>query len=230
MPKAVTMTWVHILAHILLPSAIAITAAFGAWRCWRLLQYAQDPRLTKLMWFYGLFAASLVFMAIWTGQLSAEVAGSSAGMHHEETSGSFGDLHSSFSSRQEVNIFLLAHHILMLVSLGVDVQAFSHKREESTAVHSFILVPLGALAPFIIVGLAFQAAMTLYLAVRAILNHMERRTPGALQVALGFLLFSIGHLGFFIFHQPGAARSPLGDIFALVGIVLLVQLLPRPST
>lgn len=214
------MSWELVLAHILLPSSVAAAAGFGAWRCWRLLRLARDPRLVKLMWFYGLFAASLVSYSIWMGQGHAGVDFS--GLH----SGNFSEVHGAFAEAERINIFLLAHHALMLASLGVAVQAFSHKRTEGTAVAA---VGLAILGPFIPVVLALEAAMTLYLAVQAILNHMERRSPGALQVAAGFLLFFIGHLTFFLFHQPGAARTPLGDIFALVGIVLLVRLLPRAS-
>lgn len=77
--------------------------------------------------------------------------------------------------------------------------------------------------------MALEAALALYLAAQAALNHRERRSPGALQVAVGFLMFFLGHLSFFLYHHPGAARTPLGDVLALVGVVLLVQLLPGPS-
>lgn len=43
------MAWELVLAHVLLPSAVAAAAGFGAWRCWRLLRYGRDPRLLKLM-------------------------------------------------------------------------------------------------------------------------------------------------------------------------------------
>jgi len=221
------MSWEHVVAHVLLPSAVAAAAGFGAWRCWGLLRYGRDPRLVKLMWFYGLFAASLVSVAIWTGQLDWAADSVAGGMHASNSSGAHGDLHGSFAGAERINFFLLAHHVLMLASLGVAVQAFGHRRAEGATVAA---VGLAFFAPFIPVVLAIEAAMTLYLAVQAILNHMERRSPGALQVAAGFFLFFLGHLGFFVFHQAGGARVPLGDVFALVGIVLLVQLLPRRST
>jgi uncharacterized membrane protein len=221
------MSWEQVVAHVLLPGAVAAAAGFGAWRCWRLLRYGKDPRLVKLMWFYGLFAASLVAVAIWSGQLHWAADGNLSGMHSGDSAEAHGDMHGAFGGAERINIFLLAHHALMLVSLGVAVQAFGHRRIEGAAV---AVVGLAFFGPFIPVVLAIEAAMTLYLAVQAILNHMDRRTPGALQVAAGFFLFFIGHLGFFLFHQPGGTRTPLGDVFALVGIVLLVQLLPRPST
>lgn len=215
------MSWQPVLAHVLLPSAVAAAAAFGGWRSWRLLRYARDPRLVKLAWFYGLFAASLVAYAVWIAQ--AHAGASFGGLH----SGNLSEVHEGFAAGAErIDVFLLAHHALMIASLGVAVQAFSHKRTQPAVVAA---VGLAFLGPYVTVALALEAAMTLYLAVQAVLNHMERRSPGALQVAAGFLLFFVGHLTFFLFHHPGATRNPLGDVFALVGIVLLVRLLPRPS-
>lgn len=216
------MTWEHVLPHVLLPASVAIVAGFGAWRCWRLLRYGRDPRLQKLVWFYALFAASLISVAIWTGEVSSAVEDATGGLHGNVT-----DIHGAFAGQAErVDVFLLAHHAFMLAGLAVAVQAFSHKRAAPVVLAA---IGLEALGPFIPVMLAAEAAMTLYLAVHAVLNHMERRTPGALQVAAGFLLFFAGHLSFFVLHHPGAARTPLGDIFALVGIALLVALVPRPS-
>lgn len=213
------MAWDHALAHVVLPVAVALTATYGAWRCTSLLRYGSDPRLLKLAWFYGLFAASLIPWAIWIGQASA--SGDLAGLHSANAT-----VRHDAGGAERVDGFLLAHHALMLASLGVAVQAFGNKSRPGAAV---ALASLAFLAPFIPVVLALEAALTLYLAVRAILNHLERRSPGALQVAAGFLLFFLGHLSFFLFHDPGSGRTPLGDMFALVGIVLLTQLLPRPT-
>lgn len=215
------MAWEHFAVHGLLPASIAVTAGVGMWRCARLLRYGRDPRLTKLMWFYGLFAASLVAITIWTGQLSA----SFGSMGHHDGNVMTHEGHMQFFGEERINAFLIAHHVLMLASLGVAVQAFGHKRTGTVAAAAGLAV----LSPFIPVVLAAEAALTLFLAVTAFLNHRERRTPGALQVAAGFLLFFVGHLSYFLLHHPGATRNPLGDILALVGIVLLVRLLPRPT-
>lgn len=201
-----------VLAHIVLMGSIATVAAFGAWRCRRLLRYARDPRLQKLMWFYGLFAASLVPMAIWAGQSGEGIDDAFSALH---------------SGAEVVNILLLGHHALLLASLGIAVLAFSQKPIRSAAVAA---AGLAFFEPFILVLLALEAILTLYLAVRAVQNYMERRSLRALQVAAGFLLFFMGHLSFFLFHLPGGAGILLGNMFALVGIVLLVQLLPRPTT
>lgn len=211
-----------VLAHALLPSAVSAAAAFGAWRCWRLLRYARDPRLLKLMWFYGLFAASLVPMVIWTAQLPAAVG--DALPSGSLTQGS-PNLHGEFAAAEGADWLLLVHHVLMLASLGVAVQAFGHKRAGAAVPAA----ALAALAPFLWVALAAEAGLTLYLAVLAILNRAKRRSPGALQVAMGFFLFFLGHLSFFLLYHPAGVRTPLGDVLSLVGIVLLVQLLPRPS-
>jgi hypothetical protein len=220
------MSWDLVLAHTFLPGAVAAAAGLGAWRCWRLLRYAPDPRLWKLLGFYALFAASLVAYALWIGQVAAEV-GASLGATQANVTAPLGDLHGAFAGAHRLDPLLLAHHALMLASLAVAVQAFRHPRAAGAAVAG--VAGLASLEPFIPVLLALEAAMTLYLAVQAVLNHMERRTAGALQVAAGFLLFFLGHLTFFLLYHPGGPRTLLGDVLALVGIALLVQLLPRPS-
>lgn len=218
------MSWLHVIGHVALPFAIAVAAAFGAWRNWRLLRIASDPRLTKLLWFYSLFALSMISIVIWTGQLTAEAT---AGLSHDaDVTGGHQEGHSEFVDGQRFDAYLAAHHAFMLASLAVAVQAFSHRRRAGTVAAAAGLAVLAPLIPFV---LALEAALTLYLAVEAILNHRERRSPGALQVAAGFFLFFIGHLSFFLFYHPGAARTPIGDVFALVGIVVLVRLLPRPT-
>ena len=210
-----------VLMHVLLPSAVAVAAAVGAWRCSRLLGYGRDPRLLKLMWFYGLFSASLVPVVIWTAQLAADVGGTLPA-----SSLTLRDVHERFAASERVDLFLLAHHALMLTSLAVAVQAFGYKRKQAVAAAA---AALAFLSPFVLLALAAEAAMTLFLAVQAIRNHLDRRSPGALQIAAGFSLFFLGHLSFFLFYHPVAARNPLGDAAALIGVVLLVRLLPRAS-
>lgn len=221
------MSWEHVVRHVPLPAVVALAAAVGAWRSWRLLRYGYDPRLVKLAWFFALFAASLVAMTIWTGQLALS-ASDAVDAAASGAVGPLGERHQEIAAGESANAFLLAHHALMLASLGVAVKAFSHRRAPSAAIAG-AAVGFALFAGLIPVFLAAEAALTLYLAVQAVLNHMERRTPGALQVAAGFSLFFFGQLTYFVFHSPGSVRTPLGDVLALVGIVLLVQLLPRPS-
>lgn len=205
-----------VIAHILLPSAVAAAAGLGAWRCSQLLRYGRDSRLLKLAWFYGLFAASLASMAMWMGQVAATVGDTP-----------IAGFHVAFAGAERVDLFLLSHHVLMLASLGVAVRAFSTTHTQGLSMAAAGLAVLGPFIPFI---LAVEAALTLYLAIQSFLNHRARRSPGALRVATGFLLFFLGHLSFFVFYHPGVARTPLGDVLALIGVILLVRLLPRPTT
>jgi hypothetical protein len=216
------MVWELVAAHVALPSAVAAAAGFGAWRCRQLLRLAFDARLQKLMWFYGLFAASLIPMAIWTGQLAATVSGTLPSASLFEASGAW---HDAFAGAERVDALLAAHHALMLASLAVAVLAFRQRSAGSVVA----AVGIALLGPLVLGALAAEAAMTLYLAVHAVRNHARRRSPGALQVAAGFLLFFLGHLSFLVFYHPVAVRTPLGDVLAFVGVVLLVRLLPRPT-
>lgn len=217
------MTWPFVLAHALLPLLVAAVAAFGAWRCWRLLRYGRDERLIRLLWFYALFAASLVPMAIRTGLLAASVGADLplGGLHEARAV-----LHGQFAAAQDVDVWLVLHHALMLASLGVGIVAFQHGRAAPVVAAA---AGLAVLAPFLWVALALEAALTLYLAALAVLNHRRRRSPGALRVAAGFALFFLGHLSFFVLYHPAGVRTPIGDVLSLVGLVILVRLLPRPA-
>ena len=214
------MQWGLVLAHILLPCAVAFTAGLGAWRCWELLRYGDDVRLRKLLWFYGLFAVSLVPMIVWTARLAAAVGGSlESGFPHNA-----GGLHGQFAEAGADSLLLVVHHALMIASLAVAVQAFTPSRPPLVAVAA-----LAFIEHTVWVALAIEALLTLYLAAQALRNHRSRRSPGALHVAIGFGLFFLGHLSILILHQPGGARTPLGDLITLVGLVVLVRLLPRPT-
>ncbi len=155
------MQWAFVVLHVLLPSAVAITAGVGAWRCRRLLRYGYDPRLQKLMWFYGLFAASLLPMVVWTWQLAAAVGDTlDAGSFSHGT----GSLHGEFAQAQGLSFLLVAHHILMLASLAVAARAFSSKRTSSVMAAAF---GLAFLEHAIWIALAVEAVVMLYLAVQA---------------------------------------------------------------
>lgn len=203
--------------------AAGVAAGYGAWRCMRLQRFGRDARLTALMWFFGLFALSVFSHAVWEVQIGQALPGGPGGLEGNIT---FGERDGFLrpSGMEGVSIWLVLHHALMAASLAVGVVAFSRHRPQNT--QAAALTPLAFFSDLIPLLLALQAALTLYLAARAWLNHMERKTPGALQVALGFLLFFIGHLTFFLAHRPGRGREGIGDILTLVGIILLVQVLP----
>jgi hypothetical protein len=218
------------LTPLALQLAVAVAAGIGAWKCLQLQRYATDPRLTKLAWFFGLFALSMLFAVIWSIQADAAIDAIQQGN---------GRGRDRPHGEERVTSFLVLQHFAMLGSLIVAVQAFGRPKRPTAEIPPGVAVflplillpllaqiPLGGFGRAIPLLLAAEATLTLYLAVRALLNHMERRTPGAMQVAAGFALFFFGHLVVYLSHVPGATRTAIGDILALVGMVLLVQLLP----
>ena len=228
------------VAGALVQLGAAGASLYGVVRCVRLQRFAGDRRLTVLAWFFALFAAAMVLQAAW--QISAGAGPATFGP------GDGG--HAAFNAtrppfergllrpegEERVNILFVGAHSLMLASLVIGVWAFGHRSKPGAGdlpiTPTLAIVPVLALLPFEAIGsivplmLALEAGLTLYLAARAFINHIERRSAGAVQVALGFLLFFIGHFLFYLAHQPGMGHSGIGDILGLVGIVLLVQVLP----
>lgn len=228
------------LTAAVLQAAAGALAIYGAWRCIELQRLASDPRLKALAWFFGLFAASVLSHAAWELQIGAAMDELHRGGLNRTTGGNItfepipgrGSWFWRPAGAEGLTPLLVGHHLLMLASLAVGVVAFARRPvepDESSHVWLPVLPAIGLVwvGQFIPLLLALQAALTLYLAVKALLNHMERKTPGALQVALGFGLFFLGHLMFFLAHRPGQGRHGIGDILSLVGILLLVQMLPR---
>ncbi len=217
---------------VVIELAVAAIAGYGAARCNQLQRYGTDPRLRALSWFFGLFATSMVFAALWSLQLIAYASGD--GPRFDRPQG-----------RERVTAMLVLQHLVMLASLIVAVRAFGRPRLPRTnesqpptvwlwplALAPLVVWPLAqlrsAIGTAVPLVLAAETGLTLYIAIRATLNHLERRTRGALQVAAGFGLFFLGQFLVFVLRVPGAARGMLGDILLLIGIVLLVQILPRP--
>jgi hypothetical protein len=220
------------VAGALVQLAAAGASVYGAVRCVRLQRFAPDRRLTALAWFFALFAAAMVLQSAWQLGAASGTPAPFGGAGHFAGNGTRPPFDRGFlrpEGDERVNILLAGAHALMLCGLVVAVWAFGHRRPPAEAA---TLAPALAFAPFALVGtlvplmLALEAGLTLYLACRAFVNHVERRSAGAVQVALGFLLFFVGHFLFYLSHQPGMGRSGLGDILGLVGIVLLVQALP----
>jgi hypothetical protein len=222
------------VAGSLVQLAAAGASVYGAVRCVRLQRFAPDRRLTALAWFFALFAAAMVLQATWqVGAASGTpppFGGAGSDGRYNGTRPAFDHGFLRPEGDERVNILFAGAHAFMLASLVVGVWAFGHRRPPGEAAGT--VAPALAFAPFTLVGslvplmLALEAGLTLYLAARAFINHVERRSAGAVQVALGFLLFFVGHFLFYLSHQPGMGRSGLGDILGLVGIVLLVQALP----
>ncbi len=222
------------IAAVGLQLATAAVAAYGAWRCIRLMRFGSDSRLKALAWFFGLFAASIALHAVWEYQIgnllevNRPVPGTPRPGGNETNQSSFDRPFVGFfrpEGIERVTPWLFGHHVLMLASLSVAVTAYARRRpEHATAVVAFS--PLLLLGDLTVLLLGMEAALTLYLATRAMINHVERRSPGALKVAIGFALFFLGHLMFFLAHRPGEGRQGIGDVLALVGIILLVEVLP----
>ncbi len=229
------------LAASVLQMAAALAAAYGTWVCIRLQRYGRDRRLVALAWFFGLFAASVALHAAWEWQIGSlpPPAGAGAGpggFQPQQVQPGPGGPRPLFrpAGDENVTLWLVGHHLLMLASLGVGVVAFG-RRHASGTTPAVLAVPallaaigLAWVSDLVPLMLGIEAGLTLYLAIQALLNHLERRSPGALQVAAGFALFFLGHLLFFLRHQAGQGRTGIGDILAVVGIVLLVQVLPTP--
>lgn len=220
-------------------------AAYGAYRCIRLQRFGSDRRLKALGWFFGLFAVAVGLLAIW--QMSYGYPrpfpdgagfGGRFGPPGNETSNQSmpdgprlvrGGQFFRPEGDERVNIILAGHHLFMLASLAVAVVAFGRKRPVETtgaAGGAAAVVSFGFFGDLIPAMLALEAGLTLYLAAKSFVHHVERKTPGAVQAALGFGFFFLGHLLFYLSHTPGFARAGLGDVLSLVGITLLVQLLP----
>lgn len=205
------------LAALVLQVLTAVAAAWGVNRALRLQRYATDPRLNRLALFFGLFALAVAFHAVWTWQIDALMEAAREGRQVRGVRA---------AGIERATWALLLHHATMLLALGVAVVAFARKPSRNAAPAALGVVGLALVSDLVPVALALEAALTLYLAITATLNHLERRSPGALQVAAGFFLFFVGHAVFFVAHRPGETRAVTGDVLTLVGIVLLVQVLP----
>jgi hypothetical protein len=212
------------LSAIGLQGAAALAAGYGAWLCVRLQRYGSDRRLRALALFFGLFAASVLLHAVWEWQISELLQ---RPFFIAVPPGGGPPRVFQPQGAENVDAWLAGHHLLMLASLGVGVFAFGRRRAPRAAGPAVAAaVGLAWFSDFVPLMLALEAALTLYLAVRALLNHLERRSPGALQVFAGFALFFLGHLLFYTSHEVGRGRQGIGDILTLVGIVILVQVLP----
>lgn len=246
------------LALLAVEAITAGLAAYGTIRCIRLQRFAADRRLSALAWFFGLFALAVLLNAVWQldGGVTAGWPGAGHGFPTSTGGVPTGPANTTYlpprphrdvfspEGAERVNLWLTGHHALMLSAFVVGVWAFGHRRRATPPASppiapALLTSPMMALpaimAAFAAVGdlvpamLALEAGLALYLAARAFLNHIEVRSPGAVQVALGFALFFVGHLLFYVSHQPGYGHNPLGDILDLVGVALLVQALPGKS-
>ncbi|HUR24931.1 MAG TPA: hypothetical protein VM327_02825 [Candidatus Thermoplasmatota archaeon] len=233
----------QMLGTAIVQIASVVVAGYGAYRCIRLQRYGTDRRLMALAFFFGLFAIGVGLLAIWQLNYGDPRPGEGTGFRvdfgpppgnesfNQTMPERFRAIRGGEFFRPEgderVNILLVGHHAFMLASLIVAVVAFGRRRPVETGAAAAFL-SFGFVGDLIPTMLALEAGLTLYLAARGFIHHVERKSPGAVQAALGFGLFFLGHLLFYLAHTPGYARAGLGDVLGLVGITLLVQLLPGP--
>jgi hypothetical protein len=189
---------------LLLQVAVVVVALVGVMRLAALRALADDVRLRRLSWFFGLFAAAVAAQLLLTALLLG---------HGRAPAGPF---------LRQLNGLTLLYHGLMLAALVVAVRAFALPWRPPTPAAAAVLL----VGRFGLLGLA-EAGLTLYLAVASLVNQRHRRTRGSLRVAAGFLLFFLGQLAFWVFQKTGAIRPYWAEALALGGILLLVASVPR---
>lgn len=200
--------------------ATAAVAGFGAWRAASLHGIYPDRRLTRLSLFFGLFAAAVAVHAVGGAQIWLSGAEGPLGPPPGAPPPPPGaprmlDLANPLSWHVPL------HHALLLAALVVGVVAFTGTRAGATTA---LILPA-----FLVPGATLlEALLSLYVAARGAWNHYAvRRTRGSLRVAVGFGLFFLGHLAFYLLREPGAPRPLVGEFLALAGVLVLATALPR---
>lgn len=201
-----------VVLAFLLQAGIVVAALAGLVRVAGLRAFADDLRLRRLGWFFGLFAGAVgvevVVTAFLLGAAQAHVAGAVA-------------------AARPLTLLVLLHHGLMVAALIVALRTFAVPwRQAAPAAVAPALLFLKHDAHFVALGFA-EALLTLYLAVAGAVNHHRRRTRGALRVAAAFALISLGHLVYFLVLHHLGVRPFWGEALTLAGILLLVQSVPK---
>lgn len=228
------------LLPILLQAAAATVAVVGLWRATTLHRLLPDPRLRRLQWFFGLLAGALAVHALGGLRLLRRFEETRAPTRggRRPPPGFEGPDFAVFDGWAWA---ILLHHLLLLAAFAVAIRAFGTPRRDAPEGQAAPAGPLALALPLLalpllavplrstvaILGLA-EAVLALYLALRSLLNHAERRTRGALQAAVGFLLFFVSHTLFWLLHVPRGPRPLWGELLELVGVLLLVGVLPAP--
>jgi len=193
---------------LLLELAIVVVAIVGVNRITGLRALADDPRLRRLSWFFGLFAAAVAVQVL----VSVAVVGKHATLG---------------SPLLRVARLTLLEHGLMLAAFVVALRAFAIPwKPTPAAVSAAAVVGLAQLKLAWLMGLV-ESGLALYLAIAALVNSRHRRTKGSLRVAAGFALFFLGHVSFWAFQKAGAVRPFWAEALTLGSILLLVASVPR---
>lgn len=210
---------------VLLPFGVAGVAGWGALQVHGLREWVQDPRLTRLVAFLGLFAAAWAVHGIGVGLFE----GSADVFLERETF----DVHDG--------LFLL-HHGLLLAAMAV--AAFVYRPPPRAPVDDGAGGADGtgdggasggsgvaAFAPLLFwlepTLRLVEVAGWFYLSLRTALNHRVRRDVGSLRVAIGFLLLLSAHAWLLYVHTPLGPHDLIGDGLAFAGTVMIVSSLPR---
>lgn len=202
--------------------AAAAVAAGGAWRARGLRRDYPDPRLARLQWFFLLYAGAVGVHAIGGVQRwltpAANPMPPGAGQP-----GPGARPPGLLDLADPLSWHVVGHHALLLGALLVALVAFGvvGRRRDSPA--AALLLPA-----FMIPGATLaEAALTFAIALRSGVNYARLRRRSALRVSLGFLLFFLGHLAFYLLRDPAGPRPLLGEFLALAGTIVLVTALPR---
>ena len=190
----------------LLQAAIVVAAVAGLVRVAALRAFADDLRLRRLGWFFGLLAGAIGVEVVVTAFLLGQGTGIMA-------------------VPKPLSLLVLLHHGLMLAALVVALRTFAMPWAAPAAVAPALLV-LRHDSHFVLLGL-LEALLTLYLAVAGAFNHHRRKTKGALRVAAAFLLVFLGHLVFVLVLHHVGVRPFWGEALTLAGVLLLVRSVPK---
>ncbi len=244
--------------------ALVLQAGTGAVALWALFRLQalrsvyDDRRLLRLEWFFGVFAVAVLLQLLITGDHLFHAGDAFrrplGGAERGNLSLQQFDGHRPLG-RPRPSFLHIAHHVFMVVALGIGVRAFtrvqprkgagdegdgsggsaSRGSEEDGAMSEpgakafqFGGGVAGGGALFSAFGLLrlSEAALTLYLLVSTTMNAWERRSAGAWRVAGGFLLFFLGHAGFWFLDPSTGPRPVLGEAFTFLGLLLLASSLP----
>lgn len=203
------MAFTDVVLALLLEVGIVAVSVAGLVRVAGLRAFADDARLRRLSWFFGLFGSAVAIQVL----VSTFLLGGHP-MGHEAMLPTLATL-------------VLIQHVLMLSALVVALRTFAVPWQPAAVAPA--LLAFGQYDYFVFLALV-EAILTLYLAIASAVNQRRRKTGRSMRVAAGFLLLFLGHLFFFVLlllHHDSGPRPYWGDALALVGIALIVVSVPR---
>jgi hypothetical protein len=195
---------------ILLETASAAAAGVGFFRVQRTARLVDDLRVTRLAAFFALIALAAAVHVL--------------SVAHWETRGAL--VADAAFGVQDLLFWL--QHALFVTALTAGILAYGPPRR---------VAPAAALAPVLLVAepvlRILETLAAAYLFVRTLVNHARKESLGSLTVAVGFLALLLGQ-SLFLYNQaqgpdPLGARSPWGEAFVFLGLLVLASATPgRP--